>query len=70
MSEQAAPRRISSPFRSLREWGEWMNAHTGPPRPDDTPVLTGQTGRRRRATSDQLMALVQEQRDKYARKRG
>jgi len=65
MAEQPAPRRIAAPFPSLREWGEWMNAHAGPARSDDTPVLAGQTGPRRRATREQLFALVEEQRARY-----
>lgn len=63
--KEAAPRRIKSPFRSLKEWGDWMNAHAAPAREDDTPVLIGQTGPRRRATHEELMALVEEQRARY-----
>jgi len=41
-----------------------MNANALPARDDDTPVLLGQTGPgpRRRATHDELIAFVEEQR--------
>jgi hypothetical protein len=58
------PRRhIKLPFDSLREWGDWVNANCSPAREDDTPVLMGQrdaTGRPRRATYDETMALIEE----------
>lgn len=63
--EEKAPRRIKSRFRSLEEFDEWANTHAGPAREDDTPVLMGQTGRPRRATREELMALVEEQRARY-----
>jgi hypothetical protein len=55
-------RRIKSEFKSLEEWDEWVNANCEPARADDTPVLMGQTGPypHRRATYDELMALVAE----------
>jgi hypothetical protein len=58
-------RRIKSPFKSLREWGEWMNENARPAREDDTPVLTGQTGPRRRASQQELDELVEWQRARY-----
>ena len=58
-------RRIKSQFKSLAEWGEWMNVHAAPAREDDTPVLIGQIAPRRRATREELMALVDEQRARY-----
>ena len=42
-----------------------MDAHAEDPRADDTPVLTGQTGPRRRASKAELIALVNEQRTRY-----
>ncbi len=54
-----------SRFASLDELSEWMNVHAGPAREDDTPVLAGQTGPRRRATREELLALVNEQRARY-----
>jgi hypothetical protein len=61
------PRRVKSQFKSLREWGDWMNANARPARDDDTPVLMGQTGPlpHRRATHEELVALVEEQRARY-----
>ena len=54
-------------FASLAEWDEWVNAHCAAAREDDTPVLMGQTGgSRKRATRVELMALVEEQRARYA----
>ena len=60
-------RRVKSEFASLKEWGDWVNANCAAAREDDTPVLMGQTGgSRKRATHDQLMALIEEQRARYA----
>ena len=60
-------RRVRSEFASLAEWGDWVNANCAAAREDDTPVLMGQTGgSRKRATHDQLMALIEEQRARYA----
>jgi hypothetical protein len=55
-------RHIKSEFKSLEEWDEWANANCASAREDDTPVLMGQTGPfpHRRATHDELMALVAE----------
>lgn len=64
MADQA-PRRIKSRFKSLEEFSDWMNTYAAPAREDDTPVLMGQTGHRRRATREELMALVEEQRARY-----
>lgn len=64
MADQA-PRRIKSRFNSLEEFSDWVNTHAAPAREDDTPVLMGQTGPRRRATREELMALVEEQRARY-----
>ncbi len=62
---EASPRRMRSEFASLAEWDEWANSHCAPARTDDTPVLIGQTGLRKRATHAELMALVEEQRARY-----
>lgn len=61
------PRRVKSEFKSLREWGDWMNANARPAREDDTSVLMGQTGPlpHRRATQEELVALVEEQRARH-----
>jgi hypothetical protein len=60
-------RRVRSEFASLAEWDAWVNANCAAAREDDTPVLMGQTGgSRKRATHDQLMALIEEQRARYA----
>jgi hypothetical protein len=42
-----------------------MSVHAKPARGDDTPVLAGQTGPRRRATREELLALVNEQRVRH-----
>jgi len=59
---EKAPRRVKSQFKSLREWGDWMNANARPARDDDTPVLMGQTGPlpHRRATHAEIVALLRE----------
>lgn len=61
------PRRVKSHFKSLEEWDERVNTHARPARDDDTPVLMGQTGPypHRRATHEEIMALVEEQRARY-----
>jgi hypothetical protein len=42
-----------------------LHAHRAPPSEDDSPILAGQTGPRRRATRDQLLALINEQRARH-----
>jgi hypothetical protein len=42
-----------------------MNAHARSARDDDTPVLAGQRGPRRRASREELLDLVNEQRARY-----
>jgi hypothetical protein len=64
------PRRVKSKFASLKEWGDWVNTNCAPRRADDTPVLIGappdpQTGARKRATHEELVAFVNEQRARY-----
>jgi hypothetical protein len=60
-------RRVRSEFASLAEWDEWVNTHCASAREDDTPVLMGQTGgSRKRATHEELMALIEEQRAAHA----
>lgn len=54
-TELASPEQLST----------WMNEHAGPAREDDTPVLAGQVGPRRRATREELLQLVNEQRHRY-----
>ena len=65
MSRIPLTRPARSRFSSLDEVGEWMNAHAEPARDDDTPVLAGQTGPRRRASRAELLELVNEQRARY-----
>jgi hypothetical protein len=51
------PRRvIKAPFDTLEAWGAWIDTHADPARPDDLPVIAGQTGPRHRATHDELVA--------------
>ncbi|MGI8863808.1 MAG: hypothetical protein ACR2JH_05320 [Solirubrobacteraceae bacterium] len=52
-------------FLSFDEWSKAANRGASR-RPDDTPVLAGQSGPRRRATRKELMALVEQQRARYA----
>jgi hypothetical protein len=62
MSRASDPKQrrvIKSPFKSLEDWGAWADAQCGPSRPDDLPVIAGQTGPRRRATHDELVAFFQ-----------
>ncbi len=59
---KGSPRRVKSKFASLKEWDAWVNANCAPRRADDTPVLMGQTGRPKRATPEELIAFVNEQR--------
>ena len=60
---------IKSPFRSLREWGEWINANAQPTNPDGRrTVLVGSGGRS--ATRYELIAFVAEQNARYAREHG
>jgi hypothetical protein len=63
--ELSPPRWVKSRFNSLEEWDEWVNANCAPRRADDTPVLMGQTGPRKRATPEELIAFVNEQRARY-----
>lgn len=56
--EPSGRRVIKSPFNSLEEWGEWIEAHAAPARPDDLPVIAGQAGPRRRTTHDELVAFI------------
>jgi len=62
----SSPRRVRSEFASLKEWGDWVNANCAPRRADDTPVLMGQTGPRKRATRAELMEIIEEQRSRLA----
>jgi hypothetical protein len=62
---KGSPRRVKSKFASLKEWDAWVNANCAPRRADDTPVLAGQTGPRKRATHEELMAIIEEQRARY-----
>jgi hypothetical protein len=62
MSRASNPKQrrvIKSPFSTLEEWGEWIDAHAAPARADDLPVIAGQTGPRRRATHDELVAFCE-----------
>jgi hypothetical protein len=63
---KGSPRRLKSEFASLKEWGDWVNANCAPARADYTPVIglppAHQTGPRKRATHEELMALIEEQR--------
>jgi hypothetical protein len=59
--------RMKSEFASLKEWGDWVNANCAPRRDDDGCVLMGQTGPgpRKRATREELIGFVNEQRARY-----
>lgn len=62
VSDTSRPRQrqvIKSPFTSLEEWGAWADARCAPSRPDDLPVIAGQTGPRRHATPDELVAFFE-----------
>ncbi len=61
----SSPRQIKSEFSSLKEWGDWVNANCAPARDEDTCVLMGQTGPRKRATHDEMIAFVNEQHARY-----
>jgi hypothetical protein len=51
---------IKSRFRSVAEWGEWINANAEPTNPDgNKAVLAGSGGRA--ATREELIAFVAEQ---------
>jgi hypothetical protein len=65
MSRTSLTRLTRSRFSSLDEVGEWMATHAQPARDDDTPVLAGQTGPRRRASQAELLGLVNDQRARY-----
>jgi hypothetical protein len=54
-----------SRFSSSDELAASVTDHAAPAREDDTPVLAGQTGPRRRATHVELMSLVNDQRARY-----
>lgn len=49
----------------MDELSNWLYEHGAPAHDDDTPVLAGQAGPRRRATRDELLALVNEQRARH-----
>ena len=62
MSRASDPKQrrvITSPFHSREEWGEWIDVNATPSRPDDLPVIGGQTGPRHRATHDELIAFIE-----------
>ena len=63
--EASSQRRVKSEFASLKEWGDWVNANCAQRRADDTPVLMGQTGPRKRATPEELIAFVNEHRARH-----
>lgn len=49
---------ITQRFGTFREWDEHLAGCPGP-RPDDTPVIAGQGAwPRRRATQEELLALI------------
>jgi hypothetical protein len=57
---------IKSRFRSVTEWGEWINANAQPTNPDgNETVLAGRGGLP--ATCEELIAFVAEQNARYAR---
>jgi hypothetical protein len=57
---------IRSRFRSMEEWGEWINANANPAHADgNRTVLVGSGGRP--ATRAELIAFVAEQNARYAR---
>jgi hypothetical protein len=60
---------VDSPFRSLKEWGEWIEANAEPTNPDgNRTVLVGSGGRP--ATREELIAFVAEQNARHAREYG
>ena len=57
---------IRSQFRSLEEWGEWINANAQPSNADgNRTVLAGSGGRP--ASREELVAFVAEQNARHAR---
>jgi hypothetical protein len=56
-------------FSTWQEWDAWTNANCPPARSDDTPVLAGQTGPRRRATREELIAFVEGEKERQERER-
>jgi len=56
-----ASRKDDQRFSSFEQWSEAAN-QGAPRREDDSPVLAGQSGPRRRASREELMALVERQR--------
>ncbi len=51
---------IISPFDTLEEWGEWIDANAAPASLEDLPVIAGQQpGPRQRASRDELIRLVE-----------
>jgi hypothetical protein len=61
VSDASGPKQrvIKSPFDSLEEWGEWIEANAAPARSDDLSVIAGQPpGPRHRATHDELAAFL------------
>ena len=65
-SEPTPRRAIASPFDSLEEWGEWIEANAAPA--SGLPVIAGQPpGPRRRASREELIALVDAHNADYRR---
>jgi hypothetical protein len=57
---------IRSPFRSLEDWGKWINANAEPVNGDgNRTVLAGSGGRP--ATREELLRFVAEQNARFAR---
>jgi hypothetical protein len=57
---------IKSRFRSVAEWGEWINANAHPTNSDgNKTVLAGRGGQP--ATREELITFVAEQNAAYAR---
>ena len=59
---------IKSQFQSLKERGDWINAHAQEANDGNKTVLAGSGGRP--ATRDELIAFVEEQNARHARDSG
>jgi len=67
-SEPSPRQVITSPFDSFEEWGEWIEANAAPASRDALTVIAGQPpGPRRRASWEELIALVDAHNTDYRR---
>ena len=56
---------IKSPFESVEEWGDWINAHSVPDPEPNQAVLAGSGGRP--ATREELLAYFAEHKARIER---